>query len=184
MQLQTLFVASSQRHAGGGRRRGGERGWKNKIKHRDQLICTVINREETLQRSARRGVNPGVLLLNAPTWQGPFIWLMDYILRVWSLLKHPAQRGKHPRSACKTNSLLKDQVNCREHHIFTDSFLKSNEFHTISRLAWSCASFHEWKTQLIVFPLELGKCDKFLIISVCLCGKTKWCKKIFTGIFL
>lgn len=73
--------------------RGREREWKNKIKHRDQLICTVINREETLQRSARRGVNPAVLLLNAPTWQGPFIWLMDYILRVWSLLKHPAQRG-------------------------------------------------------------------------------------------
>lgn len=40
---------------------------KKKIKHRDQLICTVINRKETFERSARRGVNPGMLLLNAPT---------------------------------------------------------------------------------------------------------------------
>lgn len=53
---------------------------------RDQLICTVINRKETFERSARQGVNAGMLLLNAPTWQGSFIWLMDYILRVWTLL--------------------------------------------------------------------------------------------------
>lgn len=43
---------------------------RKKNTHRDQLICTVINRKETFERSARQGVNPGMLLLNAPTWQG------------------------------------------------------------------------------------------------------------------
>lgn len=121
-----------RRDTHGGERQGGERG-KNEIKHRDQLICTVINREETLQRSARRGVNPGVLPLNAPTWQGPFIWLMDYILRVWSLLKHPAQKevgggGLRDRPARQIQTY--DKVKCKESTHFPRFLVSSMRFIT------------------------------------------------------
>lgn len=59
--------------------------------HRDQLICTVINRKETFERSAKARSQPGHVSVKRSHLTRAFIWLMDYILRVWTppLIKSP-----------------------------------------------------------------------------------------------
>lgn len=54
--------------------------------HRDQLICTVINRKETFERERQAKSQPGRVTVKRSHLTRTFIWLMDYILRVWTLL--------------------------------------------------------------------------------------------------